>query len=118
MRIWDVPVKELCYQHLIAEHRELHGLWNILTKHKGKGGYSHHPETLRWAGKLKALYSRHEKLVAEMEKRDYQHRSPLNKRLATGKARQNVLLASIARQRQLLKQKNCTCFDKKCLNKK
>jgi hypothetical protein len=60
MRIWDIHPQYLCRKHLLAEHRELHGLWNILTKHKGKGGYSHHPETLRWFGKQKALYYRHE----------------------------------------------------------
>lgn len=42
MRIWDIQPKYLCRKHLLAEHRELHGLWNILTKHKAKGGYSRH----------------------------------------------------------------------------
>ena len=60
MRVWDIHPKHLCRKHLLAEHRELHGLWNILTKHKGRGGYSRHPETLRWVGKLKALCLRHE----------------------------------------------------------
>lgn len=50
MRVWDIEPRFLCRQHLLAEHRELHGLWNILTKHGGTGGYSRHPETLRWVG--------------------------------------------------------------------
>jgi len=62
MRVWDIHPKHLCRKHLLAEHRELHGLWNILTKHKGAGGYSHHPETLRWVGKemeiIKHLYTK------------------------------------------------------------
>lgn len=62
MRVWDIEPKYLCRKHLLAEHRELHGFWNILTKHGGVGGYSRHPETLRWAGKEKALYLRHEAL--------------------------------------------------------
>jgi len=37
MRIWDVHVKHLRRKHLLGEHRELHDLWNILTKHGGKG---------------------------------------------------------------------------------
>jgi hypothetical protein len=75
MRIWDVSPAILCRQHLLGEHRELHGLWNILTQ--GKAGYSRHPETVRWRGKLAALYRRHEALVEEMDQRDYRHASPL-----------------------------------------
>lgn len=44
MRLWDIHPKHLCRKYLIAEHREFHGLWNILSKHKGKGGYSRHPD--------------------------------------------------------------------------
>jgi hypothetical protein len=65
---------------LLAEHREPHALWSIITK--GKKGYTHHPETKHWQGKLKALYSRHEEFVFEMKKRGYQHRSLLDRKLA------------------------------------
>jgi hypothetical protein len=109
MRVWDVPPKTLCRKHLLGEHRELHGLWNILTKHKGTGGYSHHPETRRWVGKLAALYLRHEALVKEMASRGYVHASPLDKRLAKGKRTQDELIDSISRQRKLLKEKPCDC---------
>lgn len=110
MRVWDVQPKLLCRQHLLGEHRELHGLWNILTKHKGKGGYSNHPETKRWVGKLKALFNRHELLVREMERRGYVHRSPLDKRFAKGSVRQNVYIDPIAKQKQLLHAKPCECY--------
>ena len=90
MRIWDIEVKCLCRQHLLGEHRELHAIWSILTKNKK--GYSHHPETNRWQGKLKALYLRHEKLVKEMQKRGYLHHSNLDKKLARGGAVQNYFL--------------------------
>ena len=109
MRVWDIHPKYLCQKHLIAEHRELHGLWNILTKHGGKGGYSRHPETLRWVGKEKALYLRHEKLVKEMLRRDYRHLSPLNKKLAIGKSKQEILIDSIKKQKELLNNKPCKC---------
>jgi hypothetical protein len=46
MRIWDIPPRALCRQHLLGEHRELHAVWAVLTQ--GKSGYSRHPETLRW----------------------------------------------------------------------
>lgn len=110
MRVWDVDPKVLCRKHLLGEHRELHGLWNILTKHGGTGGYSQHPETKRWHGKLKALYLRHEKLVAEMQRRGYNHHSNLDKKLATGSAVQNAFINTLAEQRMLLKAKPCACF--------
>jgi hypothetical protein len=113
MRIWDVQVKLLCRKHLLGEHRELHGLWNILTIHGCKGGYANHPETRRWIGKLKALYNRHEALVAEMEKRKYRHQSPLDKRLATGKATQSVLINTVEEQEIILANKPCECFLRK-----
>ncbi|MFA5359513.1 MAG: pyrimidine dimer DNA glycosylase/endonuclease V [Patescibacteria group bacterium] len=110
MRIWDIEPKYLCRQHLLAEHRELHGLWNILTKHKGKGGYSRHPETLRWAGKKKALYIRHEILVKEFFRRGYKHRTPLNKKFAVGSGSQRVFINTLSEQKVILKQKFCECL--------
>lgn len=110
MRVWDIHPQHLCRKHLLAEHRELHGLWNILTKHGGKGGYSRHPETLRWVGKTKALYLRHEQLTAEFSRRGYQHHSPLDKRLAKGSASQQVFIDTIAKQKIILKNKPCDCL--------
>jgi hypothetical protein len=112
MRVWDIQPKHLCRKHLLAEHRELHGLWNILTIHGGKGGYSRHPETLRWVGKLKALYNRHEALVKEFSRRGYQHYSPLNKKFAKGGGGQKVFLNTLIEQKQILQGKNCKCFQR------
>jgi len=109
MRIWDLHPKHLCRKHLLGEHRELHGLWNILTKHKGKGGYARHPETLRWVGKQKALFVRHEALVKQLLRRGYEHRSPLDKRLATGSGSQRVFISTLHDQKRILKQKPCEC---------
>ena len=110
MRIWDIDPKYLCRKHLLAEHRELHGLWNILTKHGCKGGYSRHPETLRWLGKQKALYNRHEALVKEFTQRGYQHHSSLDINYAIGSAKQKVLINTITEQKILLKNKPCDCL--------
>ena len=110
MRIWDVPPAQLCRKHLLGEHRELHGLWNILTRHNGVGGYSQHPETKRWIGKLRALYNRHELLVAEMNRRGYKHRSDLEEALATGKERQSMYIDTLEEQIILLRNKNCECL--------
>ncbi len=109
MRIWDIPVSSLCRQHLLAKHRELHAIWDIITKNKK--GYSRHPEVLRWQGKTKALFQRHQEQVQEMEKRKYQHRSPLNKKLAKGKAQQDLLLNSIQEQYEILTKKGCSCLN-------
>lgn len=108
MRIWDVPPHELCRKHLLGEHRELHAVWAVLTN--GKKGYARHPETLRWAGKLAALYRRHERVVAEMRRRGYRHASPLAKRFAKGAARQRTYVDSPARQREILRAKPCPCY--------
>ena len=75
MRIWDANPGYLDRKRLLGEHRELHGLFNILSLNKK--GYSRHPETLRWVGRLPALCLRHQLLLAEMELRGYQHHSPL-----------------------------------------
>lgn len=103
MRIWDIPVSELDDKHLMAEHYELHCIWSIIVN--DKRGYSRHPETQRWRGKLSALYTRHELQVAEIFRRKFRHKSYLNMLQATGSNRQDILLLSIAKQRELLRQK-------------
>jgi hypothetical protein len=112
MRIWDIHPKDLCRKHLLGEHRELHGLWNILTIHDGKGGYSHHPETKRWIGKTFALYNRHELLVQEMILRGYNHKTPLNRLLARGPKTQTNFLESPEKQKLILQNKPCECLIK------
>lgn len=109
MRIWDIPPSLLCRQHLLGEHRELHAIWSVITKNKR--GYSKHPETVRWVGKLEALYIRHQALVQELEKRDYIHRSDLPVHLAIGSETQNVFINTVSEQIDILKKKNCPCFN-------
>ena len=107
MRVWDIAPRRLCRNHLLGEHRELHAIWSVIVN--GKKGYAHHPETLRWKGKLKALYGRHEALVAEMSSRGYRHRSPLSKRQATGSAKQIVHVDRPRAQIVILRSKRCQC---------
>ena len=107
MRIWDLPPAKLCRAHLLGEHRELHAIWSILTQNKK--GYSLHPETLRWKGKLKALYIRHEELVKEMNLRGFTHKSPLNYKFAIGKSKQDIFVDSINKQKKNLQNKHCKC---------
>jgi hypothetical protein len=108
MRIWDVPPDKLCRKHLLGEHAELHAIWTILTQERK--GYSRHPETMRWKGKLKALYERHQLLVDEMTERGYKHNSRLSRKLAIGDARQDVFIDSYDEQCDILRQKRCGCM--------
>jgi hypothetical protein len=75
-----------------------------------KKGYSNHPETIRWYGKLKALYLRHEKLVKEMKIRRLNHKSPLNIKLAKGNNKQEEYVDSIDKQIRILRNKSCECL--------
>src|SRR2546426_10786158 len=105
MRVWDISPKKLCRNHLLGEHRELHASWSVIVN--GKKGYAHHPETLRWKGKLKALYGRHEALVVEMSNRGYRHHSSLAKRQATGSAKQTIYVDQPRKQIVILRNKRC-----------
>ncbi|MCR4427975.1 MAG: pyrimidine dimer DNA glycosylase/endonuclease V [Caldiserica bacterium] len=107
MRIWDLPPERLCRNHLLAEHREIHAIWNIITMKKS--GYSRHPETLRWVGKLKALFLRHQQIAQEMENRGFKHNSPLNPNLAGGSSIQDKFVDDPLTQIKILKSKGCPC---------
>lgn len=107
MRVWDIAPAKLCRNHLLGEHREIHAIWSIIIHNKQ--GYSRHPETVRWKGRLAALYSRHEAVSGEMRNRGYLHMSPLDKNLATGKAVQTGFVDSKEGQAQILKKKGCGC---------
>jgi hypothetical protein len=107
VRIWDLDTTVLCDQHLLGGHRELHAIWSILTT--GKRGYAHHPETLRWRGRLAALYARHDAEVREMALRGFHHRSPLDSELAAGIKEQTDLLDSREAQRARLAARPCEC---------
>jgi hypothetical protein len=76
VRIWDVSVETLTNRHLLGEHVELHTIYNAHLRGL-RGGYSRHPETLRWRGHLRALWLRHEAQAAEMTRRGFRHRSSL-----------------------------------------
>lgn len=107
MRVWDLSPGRLCRPHLLGEHREIHALWSVLTK--GKKGYSHHPETVRWRKALKALFNRHERIASEMSRRGYRHRSPLDPRKAVGRRTPPYFVDTPQHQRILLKKKKCGC---------
>ncbi len=101
MRVWDINPGYLNRQSLLGEHREIHALFSVLWNHKK--GYSRHPETLRWVGKLSALEYRHNLLVAEMHLRGYGHHSPMTG--SNDDPFQHQYVDSPFRQFEILKQK-------------
>ena len=98
---------ETLSESFLGEHRELHAIWSVIVN--DKKGYARHPETLRWKGRLKALYGRHEALVVEMSHRGYRHWSPLAKREATGSEKQSVYVDKPRAQIVILRNKRCQC---------
>lgn len=101
--IQDVDATYALYLKAKAEF-DLYGLDIPATK-----GYSRHPETLRWQGKLKALYVRHEKLCVEMQMRGFRHNSPLDPELAVGWHLQDEFVDPVAEQQDILRKKGCEC---------
>ena len=74
MRQWLVDPKLLCRKHLFGEHVEHHMFIGTIKKHVSVDGYVS-------TGLLdpSKLYTRHDELVVEIEKRGYGHYSELEK---------------------------------------
>ena len=105
MRVWDLSPEMLCDKHLGGEHREIHAVYNILTM--GHSGYSHHPETKRWAGKVDALVRRHDTIAREMVRRGVNHKSPLTS--IGDMDTQDKLVNTIEEQITRIRSKGCKC---------
>lgn len=71
-RMWMVDPKVLCRNHLLGEHKELHMLVGSIRKGRNLGKHL----TL---GNVDPTYIevRHEQIVEEMKRREYNHKSPL-----------------------------------------
>ena len=113
MRIWDIPCSSLCRPHLLGEHNELHQIWKIVTGQAPDSGWRNHPETLRWMGKARALFARHEEQVEEARRRGWPmgrgHKTPLDEDLAVGKVEQDAYVHTPEQQVEILREKGCTC---------
>lgn len=73
MRMWMVDPGLMCRQHLLGEHVELHMLCGCLSKKKSIRGYIERGQL-----EPQSIEERHRELVAEMERRGYNHDSPLD----------------------------------------
>lgn len=108
MRVWDVPADELCDQHLLGEHAEIHAVWSVIVN--DKQGYKHHPEVSRWRGNLPAIALRHDEVAACLSARGFRHASPLDSLPMPDRRMAAVsLLNSVAEQRAILRRKDCPC---------
>ena len=72
MRMWMVSPSEMCRDHLLGEHRELHTLVGTLRAGKGFDGYLENGLL-----EFKSVIGRHNAIVAEMARRGYQHATPI-----------------------------------------
>ena len=106
MRVWDIPVSNLCNKHLIAQHHEIHCIYSILTNNLK--GFRHHPEVLRWEGHLGILAKVHADTVFEMQHRNFNHTDG-TLFAVTDSFDYPKSWQSVEQQKEILRSKNCGC---------
>jgi len=74
MRMWMVPVNKMCNKHLLGEHVEIHMFVGSIKKNISIEGYIKNDLL-----EPKSIYTRHNAIAKEMEKRGFHHKSPLPK---------------------------------------
>jgi ribosomal protein L44E len=72
MRMWMVPPRTMCREHLLGEHVEIHMAAASLRLGKSVDGFLE-----KGLLELRSLRARHDALAREMERRGYRHASPL-----------------------------------------
>lgn len=74
-RLWCVDPADMCTQHLVGEHKEMHQAAGTLLNHPyGEAAMEGHAQ--RGHIDVSLLEVRHDALVREMEERGYNHDSP------------------------------------------
>jgi len=106
MRVWDIPVEQLCRKHLLGQHNEIHIMYKTIQT--GRKAWANHPETKRWRGKEHALKATHDATAAEMLRRGYNHKTPLPDAHGIN-VTQDTFIHTIPEQYQILKNKGCEC---------
>lgn len=74
MRMWNLPARALCSQHLLGEHVELHMIEGSILKRRSLKGFIE-----RGLIMVPKVWDRHAEIVEEMERRGMNHQSPLRK---------------------------------------
>jgi hypothetical protein len=109
MRVWDIPVNQLCNKHLIAQHHEIHCICSINLH--GYSGFYNHPETRRWRGHLAELAYKHYQTMNEMLSRGIHHHYHLGTiddvSMSTNQAPEPW--QPVNEQLNLLQAKGCSC---------
>lgn len=72
MRMWGINPKLLCNKHLLGEHLELHMFVGAINKGKSIKGYIDNDLV-----ETNLIDYRHWELANELERRGYNHKSPL-----------------------------------------
>ncbi len=89
MRMWNVPVKNMCRKHLLGEHVEMHMFVGSIKKGISLKGYME-----KNLIEIHNLKKRHDELAREMIKRGYKHNSELkfktNKKIGKVNAKENI----------------------------
>ncbi len=70
--MWMVEPEVMCRKHLLGEHLELHMFVGTIKKGTSLKGYA-----ANGLVETRSINFRHEELVREMERRGYNHRTPL-----------------------------------------
>ncbi len=73
MRMWGVNTKQMCRQHLLGEHVEMHMFAGAIKKNKSIEGYIR-----KGLVNPARLFDRHKEIVTEMENRGMNHKSELS----------------------------------------
>lgn len=73
MRMWMCDPRGMCRKHLLGEHVEQHMFLGHLKKKRGIDGYIREN-----CLEMISIHRRHEELAAEMIRRGYNHKSPIN----------------------------------------
>lgn len=71
-RMWCVDPRGLCRNHLLGEHNELHKLVGSIRAGHSIDGYVERDQV-----DTSRIKSRHDELVAELERRGFSHESPM-----------------------------------------
>lgn len=78
MRMWNLRPILLCRQHLLGEHREMHTAAGSLRAGRSLGKH------IEWGQiQTELIKARHDELVIEMLRREYNHYSPIRRNPTT-----------------------------------
>lgn len=72
--MWKVNPRMMCRQHLLGEHLELHMFANNIKLGKRIQGYIDNGLV-----EVHNIVKRHERLVKEMKRRGFKHKSPISR---------------------------------------